>query len=48
MCAEVTPAQARAVARALLDLADTAERDGRPGASAERERQRGQGLSLSM
>lgn len=32
-CAEVTPAEARAVARALLDLADTAERDGGPGTS---------------
>jgi hypothetical protein len=28
MCAEITPAEARAVAQALLDLADTAERDG--------------------
>ena len=27
MCAEVTPAEARAIAQALLDLADTAERD---------------------
>jgi hypothetical protein len=29
------PAEARAIARALLDLADTAERDGRPGASGQ-------------
>ena len=28
MCAEITPAEARAIARALLDLAATAERDG--------------------
>jgi hypothetical protein len=28
MCAEITPAEARAVAEALLDLAATAERDG--------------------
>jgi hypothetical protein len=28
MCAEITPAEARAVAQALLDLAATAERDG--------------------
>ena len=28
LCAEVTPAEARAVAQALLDLAATAERDG--------------------
>ena len=28
MCAEITPGEARAVARALLDLAATAERDG--------------------
>jgi hypothetical protein len=28
MCAEITPAEARAVARALLDLAAIAERDG--------------------
>jgi hypothetical protein len=27
LCAEITPAEARAVARALLDLADTAEQD---------------------
>ena len=27
LCAEISPAEARAVARALLDLADTAERD---------------------
>jgi hypothetical protein len=33
LCVEATPAEARAIARALLDLADTAERDGRPGAS---------------
>lgn len=30
MYAEVTPTEARAIARALLDLADTAERDGPP------------------
>ena len=30
LCVEVTPAEARAIARALLDLADTAERSGRP------------------
>jgi hypothetical protein len=30
MYAELTPAEARAVARALLSLADTAERDGPP------------------
>jgi hypothetical protein len=29
-CAEPTPAEARAIAEALLDLADTAERDGPP------------------
>ncbi len=28
MCAEITPAQARAIAQALLELAVTAERDG--------------------
>jgi hypothetical protein len=28
MCVEITPAEARAVAQALLDLAATAERDG--------------------
>jgi hypothetical protein len=32
-CVEATPAEARAIARALLDLADTAERGGRRGAS---------------
>ena len=32
MCAEITPAEARAVARALLDLAAIAEREG-PAAS---------------
>ena len=30
LCAEMTPAEARLVARALLDLAATAERDGFP------------------
>lgn len=34
MCAEVTRAGARAVARALLDLAAIAERDGPPGGDA--------------
>ena len=28
LCAEVTPSEARAIAQALLDLADTAEQDG--------------------
>ena len=32
-CAELSPAEARAIARALLDLADAAERDGASGAS---------------
>jgi hypothetical protein len=31
-CVEATPAEARAIARALLDHADTAERGSRPGA----------------
>ncbi|MFI5065686.1 MAG: hypothetical protein ACHP9Z_17150 [Streptosporangiales bacterium] len=29
LCAEITPSEARAIARALLELAATAERDGR-------------------
>ena len=33
MCAEITPAEARAVARALLDLAATADRTGSDRAS---------------
>lgn len=33
-CVEATPAEARAIARALLDLADTAERAGGPGGPA--------------
>ena len=33
LCVEATPAEARAIARALLDLADIAEHDSRPGAS---------------
>ena len=32
LCVEATPAEARAIARALVDLADTAERGARPGA----------------
>lgn len=32
LCVEATPAEARAIARALLDLANTAERGSRPGA----------------
>ena len=36
-CAEVTPAEARAIARALLDLADTAEQAGRTGSPAGEE-----------
>jgi len=40
MRAEVTPAEARAVARALLDLADTAERDG-PAASPSNKQEGG-------
>jgi Domain of unknown function (DUF6907) len=35
LCAEATPAEARAIAQALLDLADTAEQGGRPGASSQ-------------
>jgi hypothetical protein len=37
MCAEITPAEARAVARALLDLAAIAEREGPAGGDAEME-----------
>jgi hypothetical protein len=35
MCAEITPAEARAVARALLDLASIAERAGPAGNGAD-------------
>lgn len=37
MCAEITPAEARAVARALLGLAAIAERDGPAAGDADRE-----------
>lgn len=37
MCAEITPAQARAVARALLDLAAIAERAGPAADDADTE-----------
>jgi hypothetical protein len=41
LCVEATPAEARAIARALLDLADTAEQGGGPGDPGPRQQEGG-------